>query len=137
MSSNIKKFDEIAGEMLGILYENFPTPKNLIFIEMAGLDESSLDDVGRLPSEARFYKDTASWLVKAGYIWVKKDDHYYLQDAILSTKALEVLKLIPSSLTGNESIGERLAGAVKTGSTEVLKSAVTMAFSEGVKLING
>lgn len=138
MPNNIQKFDEITGEIFSQLYLSFPKPKSIGYLDLVGLTEDDIDEFGGMPEEAEFCRDVASWLVEAGYIWCESENQLHLTWARLTPKALEVLKMAPQSLTGNEPLGQRIAGAAKDGSKELLKNLVGVALSEGTKiLING
>lgn len=69
MMSNIDKFDEYAGRVFGILYEEFPMPIDLSIEEIMGLSEASEVLISRY--EAEFAISTVKWLSMCGYLYAR------------------------------------------------------------------
>jgi len=139
ITSNIERFDHVAGRVFGHLYEHFPVPcyitAKLVFDEVTTFDEHLGMEI---PNEsAEFFAACVSWLHRAGYIEYREWNHALasFSQVILTAKGLEVLKALPASLQASQSIGEHLMEASKTGSTEVFKSAVAEALSLGVRIL--
>lgn len=140
-SSNIEKFDLIAGKAFSLLYESFPVPRGLVFGDFLEeekvftYDEKMMMDV---PSkESDFVLQSLLWLMGSGFIQAKKSD-FGLMQAVLTVKALEVLKQMPSSIASDDAkktLGERLVDASKSGSKAALASAFNQALSIGVSAL--
>lgn len=137
---NIQRFNEYTGAILASLYEHFPVRKSLLprnFIEGGAAAVMVPDDhLGeRQSDEAVFFMATVQWLVDAGYVQCKKAFHDYAADATLTAKALEALNALPDSLSGKQSLGERLVGAVKDGGKQLLRTVAQEAISASLKAI--
>ncbi|OLS63742.1 hypothetical protein [Pseudomonas putida] len=136
-ASNIQQFDEITGQVLGLLYEKFPVPHSLMIREIApnGL---AMDDFlcAEVPNEVgKFFLASVEWLAGAGYLNV--GDVAYnagFLDVVLTAKGLEVLKATPASLQTGPSFGEKLADASKGGAKEILRGVVSEVLSLGARL---
>lgn len=137
---NIQRFNQFAGAVLAVLYENFPVgvvlvPRN--FIE-GGVDAETVPDehVGeRLSDDAEFFMATTRWLIDAGYIQCRDVGERHILNATLTPKALEALNAVPDSLNGKPSIGERMVSAAKAGTTHVLRATAQEAISAGIKAL--
>jgi hypothetical protein len=133
--TNIELFNGITGKTFAILYGNFPVETEInpsVFLKDF-IDPNDFDGAWNLPE---FAEATLEWLNKAGYIWLIEPkaigDNY---TATLSPKGLEVLKHIPESLESKTSIGEKIIEKSKGKINDVLNQLVSIAISEGVKLI--
>ena len=135
--SNIDKFNELTGKVLGELYLNFPVPFNLTaehFVEpaMEWSEERQMD----LPSkEAEFFIATTGWLINAGYISGGLFSNTLVSDAVLTVKGLEVLNATPRSLTHAHSLREQLAEIAREGSKESVKGLLAEELITGAKII--
>ena len=135
--SNIERFDEIAGEVFAKLYLNFPVPcllraadytlSSTVFNEHLGADVPS--------QEAEFFFACIRWLESAGYITAKAENGFYVAEVVLTSKWLEVLRAMPSSLQGKVSIGERLGDAAAKGGKEIARMLVSEALALGTRIV--
>ncbi|SDI51354.1 hypothetical protein SAMN04487867_10836 [Vreelandella titanicae] len=138
-TSNIEKFDEFSGQVLASFYNSFPVPINLQardFVEQpTQYDESSQCD--RASPDAVFFIATVEWLRRAGYIHADEQDgnDRIVKNGVLTAKGLEVLKIKPTSLTDEPSLGDQLADAAKKGSSDAVRKAVTEIMSLGARLM--
>lgn len=147
-TSNIERFDEITGKVLGALYQQFPVPVNLSaakFVEPATRYCEIIG--GEVPSkDAEFFNACVRWLADAGYLRLNQDAHFYgvVESVVLTAKGLETLKAVPKSLDGAHSIGEQLVEAAKSGMAEqvrdltnnFLKRGYALAATTAAELIN-
>jgi hypothetical protein len=140
---NIQRFNELTGLILAHLYEHFPTPVGLE-PSMFGFQPPEPRPAGpagmlMVPEQTAdevFFVSTASWLADAGYISSKgKGYGYYLPDARLTAKGLEVLNAFPAPLTVGPTLGEKMLDASKSGAKVVLSGAVTEALGIGARLL--
>lgn len=134
--SNIEQFDEYTGKIFAILFAKFPVPTFLKMseVEPNGLEFSEHTQMLVLNADGRFFAATAEWLREAGYVRFSEiSQDGYVQKAVLSAKALEVLKAIPNSLTSS-SIGEQLQEAAKGGMLDALKGLTNEALSRGLAM---
>lgn len=145
-TSNIERFDEITGKVLGKLYQEFPVPVSLSadkFVEPATrYCEHLCADV---PSkEAEFFIACILWLAAADYLRLKEQGYGVAREVVLTAKGLEALKAVPKSLDGSESIGEQLVEAAKSGMSDqvrdltnnFLKRGYALAATTAVELFN-
>ena len=138
-SSNIERFDEITAQLFSTLYQSFPVPVFLAagnFVSPATQYHQAIG--GDAPSdEATFWVACVIWLQEAGYIRYKSHHHpsASFREAVLSAKGLEVLKSIPDSLSGKDTIGDQLVDAARTGATDLLKEGVKTALAKGAMLM--
>ncbi len=135
-ASNIERFDEITGKVLGKLYQEFPVPVNLSadkFVEPATrFCEHICADV---PSkEAEFFIASVLWLAEADYLRLKEQRYGVVVDVILTAKGLEALKAVPKSLDGAHSIGEQLVEAAKSGMAEQVRDLANNFLKRGYAL---
>lgn len=136
--SNIDKFDEYAGRILGLLYNSFPVPMDLAVPEVLDLAEMYND--GGLPPECdedfSIAACTISWLQDAGYINFKGSNGCDFFLSVLTEKGLEVLKSTPESLSpSSASLGQQINSTMKAGGKEVLRALVNQAFAIGIKIM--
>lgn len=128
---NIDLFNVAAGEALGELYDNFPSPITISSFTIGDLvTEYFLPDKNEASDNViRISRDTIRWLITSGYINHASEASYQFQGCVLTSKGLEALNLMPSSLN-NISIGETLSRS----KGELLVTAVKEALSAGLKL---
>lgn len=135
-ASNIKKFDELTGQVLGVLYESFPVPHALLLKDLIP-DGISFDErIGfDVPNEnGEFMFACIDWLAESGYLRFKnKIQATGYSECVLTAKGLEVLKATPDSLNTEPSIGEQLVDASKTGAKSLIGDLAGQALSIGVK----
>lgn len=136
--SNIQQFDEITGQVLGALYENFPVPRPLLikqFIEDGySFNEHMAGDIAN--EKGQFFIACIEWLSEAGYLCFK--DRSYgngVLDAVLTAKGLEALKALPASLATGPSLGDQLVDATKSGTKSILGSLAGEVLSVGSRLV--
>ncbi|WP_409261164.1 hypothetical protein [Pseudomonas putida] len=137
-TSNIQQFDEITGQVLGALYENFPVPRHLLITQFIKdgytFDEQMAADMANERGE--FFIACIEWLSDAGYLCFK--DRSYgngVMNAVLTAKGLEALKAIPASLTAGPSLGDQLVDATKSGTKNILGSLAGEVLSVGSRLV--
>lgn len=139
-ASNIERFDEITGQVLGALYEQFPVPRRL-FIKDFVQDGYTMDDqLGmEIPNDTGdFVLASIAWLADAGYLRYYEEVHGMgFLASVLTAKGLEVLKATPASLQVGPSLGEKLVDASKGGTKEVLRGVVGEVLSMGARLASG
>lgn len=136
-TSNIKRFDELTGQILGTLYESFPVPRNLLLGELID-DGYSFDEFfgTEVPNEnGEFLFACIDWLSESGYLRFK--DKVYatgFSDGVLTAKGLEVLKATPESLKTGPTLGDQLVDASKSGAKSLLGSIAGQALSIGTRI---
>ena len=136
---NIARFDQHAGQILALLYENFPVPvllKSENFVETPRVyNEHVMADVAS--DESEFFSHTVAWLTRAGFIEVEALDprHMYTRGAVLTAKGLEVLNVQPDNLSRDVSLGERIYTAAKSEGSEMLRSLVREALGIGARMM--
>lgn len=138
-ASNIERFDEITGQLLGALYEKFPMPRNLFINDFVAdgysYSETTCADVPN--ANGQFFFACIDWLSEAGYLRFKERNHYHgYIDAVLTAQGLAVLKVIPQSLQSGPSLGEQLVDASKGGAKEVVRGLVGETLSLGARIIS-
>ncbi|PMY62079.1 MULTISPECIES: hypothetical protein [Pseudomonas] len=135
-TSNIKRFDELTGQILGALYESFPVPRALLLKDLIS-DGISFDErVGfDVPNEnGEFLFACIDWLSESGYLRFQSKIHATgYSECVLTAKGLEVLKATPDSLSTESSLGEQLVDASKTGAKSLIGDLAGQALSIGVK----
>jgi hypothetical protein len=138
-ASNIERFDEVTGRVLGALYESFPVSRSLLiehfvpdgYLCSAAVDANSPNDNGR------FFIASVDWLSNAGFISVNgRDPRSGFGDCVLTAKGLEVLKALPASLQSGPTLGEKLIDASKGGIKEVLRGVTSEVLSLGVRIVS-
>ncbi|WP_370280388.1 hypothetical protein [Pontibacterium sp.] len=129
--SNIEIFNGIAGKVFADLYSSFPV-HSAIKLPVYAEELVDPDDYDGYWQVSEIADATLSWLVESGYIWLDEnqciDEEY--RKGVLTPKGLEVLKVVPSTLSQNQSIGEKLLecskGAFNTGLNETVKQAISI-----------
>lgn len=137
-TSNIQRFDEITGQVLGALYESFPVPRQVLieqFIE-DGTTHNEFLGVDTANSEGKFFLACIEWLSESGYFrYAEKAHGAGVLQAVLTTKGLEALKATPASLTSGPSLGDQLVDATKSGTKSILGSIAGEVLSVGSRLV--
>ncbi|HBP0981753.1 hypothetical protein [Pseudomonas aeruginosa] len=135
-ASNIERFDEITGLVLGKLYENFPVPIYLLVKNFVddGYKMNEALGVETITKDGEFLLASISWLASSGYLLYEERIHHQgFRGAVLTAKGLEVLKAMPASLQVGPSLGEKLVVASKVGTKEVLRGVVSEVLSMGAR----
>jgi len=133
-------FDEIVGKTFARLYVKFPSPIYLPMTHFVGEGNSFTEDESsglNFPiGEAEFAFDCVNWLIGAGFASGKPDSgSIAFGSLVLTAKGLEVLKLIPDSLSS--SLGDRFASAVKQGSIDSVRKLTSQTLSAGISVAIG
>lgn len=137
--SNIKRFDEHTGQILGALYVSFPVPRHLLLKDLFPEGLSADDFLGfDIPNESgEFMFACIDWLAESGYLRFKeKVQATGYTECVLTAKGLEVLKAIPDSLSTESSLGDQLVDATKTGAKGLVGDLAGQALSIGVKFVS-
>ncbi|MFR0675706.1 hypothetical protein ACLUUI_18175 [Enterobacterales bacterium AW_CKDN230030176-1A_HGKHYDSX7] len=136
--SNIQKFDEITGQVLGALYESFPVPRHLLIEQFVedGYTFDVLMSMDVANERGSFFIACIKWLSEAGYLSFKEQSNGNgLLNAVLTAKGLEALKAVPTSLTDSPSLGDQLIDATKSGTKSILGSLAGEVLSVGSRLV--
>lgn len=115
---NIELFEIYAAKTLGLLYDEFPIPKNFNYHEFC--DNKSIEDA---LSQALIAYHTIEWLSNNGFIVHSGIDRNYgdVKRAVLTLKGLELLKY--------DFLGSKLKDALRLGKEELIRQAVNKIFS--------
>jgi hypothetical protein len=135
-TSNIKRFDELTGQILGVLYESFPVPRHLLLKELLPDGFTLNDFLGyEIPNEdGEFLFACIDWLAESGYLRFKdKVQATGYTESVLTAKGLEVLKATPDSLSTGPTLGDQLIDATKTGAKGVVGNIAGQVMSLGFK----
>ena len=138
-TSNIKRFDELTGQILGVLYESFPVPRHLLLKDLVPDGFTFNDFLGyEIPNEdGEFLFACIDWLAESGYLRFKdKVQPTGYTEGVLTAKGLEVLKATPNSLSTDSSLGDQLVDATKTGAKGLVGDLAGQALSIGVKFVS-
>lgn len=137
-TSNIKKFDEITGQVFAALYENFPVAKYVLIEDFLD-DGFSYDEhaQGDFPNEnGKFFLACVDWLAGAGYLRFDEKMRFSgFSGAVLTAKGLEALKATPSSLNKEASLGDQLVEATQSGTKSILGKLSGEVISVGTRII--
>lgn len=139
-TSNIEQFDEITGQLLGKLYENFPVPCRLLIKDFVADGYAMNEHLGvEVPNDkGDFFLSSVDWLANAGYLQFHEKIHNFgYQGAVLTAKGLETLKATPESLQSGQTLGEKLVDASKGGAKEVMRGLVGEILSLGTRIASG
>ncbi|NKI46386.1 hypothetical protein HFV06_08615 [Pseudomonas fluorescens] len=135
-SSNIEKFDLMAGQILGHLYKDFPMPIRLGASSFTDFTkERTASEQVEFLKEVDLFNATAGWLADSGYIRHKGVGENCLIEAVLTSQALLALKALPGSLSKGPTIGQKLSEFASTESREAFRGLVTEALGIGAKII--
>lgn len=152
MTTNIERFDVVAGAVFAYLYEQFPVPVDLDYQQVEVPENQSADAqtdwslwLEGAPQKAGFLAATVDWLASTGYLTFKsKSEGCAFTGVVLTAKGLEVLKAAPKSLRTDPSLGETLVKAAKSGLSDqvrdltnsILKRGYALAATTAAELIN-
>ncbi len=143
MTMNIDLFDEYASKILAQLYESFPVKTSLDATKLSGHTESNdlgviIDDDG---NESKYFdvaRATIEWLWESGYIKSNSEmKPHGLPSAVLTSKGLAVLKSVPKSIKRTDTLGDRLAAAVRSGGKETASELLKAALAKGADIAVG
>lgn len=139
-TTNIERFNEITGVVLGKLYESFPVKTDIMAVDVVGKvermyyisDHEPEDVMTATDEDVIFYFDTVDWLKQSGYLSaVGSSDG--IHGAVLTAKGLEVLNATPGSL--EKPLGEKMLDSAKTEGKEALRSLVSQALGIGLQYV--
>ena len=137
---NIDKFNEITGQALAKLYQNFPVPLSLGAFNLieggkdACYDSSSFTGADLTP-QAEFVMATLDWLAQAGYLRYQDKHNIGFSGVVLTPAGLNLLNAVPDALQGGkEPMGARLVAAMRAGTAHVLGTVANQVLSKGVGL---
>ena len=131
MTSNIERFDELTGQLLGTLYDRFPIGTVLNRDDYHGVTADTTDWFERFSGANAFFCSTVHWLQRAGYIDYSMKDGGTFYDAVLTAKGLQALKAMPASLDPKKTVGEYIAEGAQAGAVEAVKKGVAYVLSTG------
>ncbi|AWH87899.1 hypothetical protein [Limnobaculum parvum] len=139
-TTNIDRFNEIVGVILGLLYESFPLKTDLMAVDVVG-KETETNYFSEHDSEviltvsdddAIFYLDTIDWLKESGYLTGQRSSDG-IHNVVLTAKGLEVLNATPESL--GLPLGVKIVNSVKSEGKEALRSLVSQALGIGLQYV--
>lgn len=81
-----------------------------------------------------FIVDAVDWLKGTGFITASRNTRPYIRDAVLTAKGLEALSAMPSSISGEKPLGEKLIDQAKKGGKSVLGETVKQVLAVGIGL---
>lgn len=154
MENNIDKFNYYVGCVFAVLQNGFPCRIRLNFEDVIGCEECSetisssgswtglylvSGEVQDMTKEFNFVYETVNWLYETGYLIGSVGVTQLGKNAFvtLSPKALEILKVIPSSIDASEkgkSIGQELSEAFNSAAKEQISDVASKALSYLFKL---
>ena len=115
-SPNTEAFNVSVALILARLYESFPAPLTL---STRDLDPDATPEALAVHDHTIAFLEREGFLVRSG-----GDDSGVIHfGVVLSTRGLALLKAVPESLSGSESVGERLVQIAKDGGVFSLKTA--------------
>lgn len=149
MQNNIGKFNYYVGVIFAKLYSSFPCRSRIEYLEIIGASEcpETTDMEGRwtglyirdgelenLSNEFEFLHETLQWLHETGYlvgtVGLSHGGRY--ATVTLSPKGLEILKIVPSSITpelSGKSIADELSEALEASAKEKISEVAGKALS--------
>ena len=133
--NNIEIFNESVAIIFEELYRNFPIPISLNYNDLAIKLFKVEGEIEDHTQNIVVLESTVKWLKNSGYIWFGMIGDAKVDGAVLSPKGLEVLKVVPDSLSEKISIGDRLLGFAKNSTREVRVSLIKIALTEGYKIL--
>lgn len=143
-TSNIERFDEITGQLLSKLYENFPVPCRLLIQDFVADGYEMIERLAKMEipnAKGDFFLASVDWLASAGYLQfhekILESGNCRYQGAVLTAKGLETLKAIPESLQSGPTLGEKLIDASKGSAKEVVRGLVGEILSLGTRIASG
>jgi hypothetical protein len=123
--SNMDDFNKATAMILEKCFAAFP---QRISVKVRDLDPTAEDNT------LRNFGDTIIFLAKEGFIRYESSVLSESFDGVaLSSKGLSILNSMPDVLNDKQSLGQKLGGALKSGSKDVLKSLVNQIISAAVK----
>lgn len=141
--TNIERFDEMSADILAHLYNSFPIPVG-VSPEVSGLtvikylsfnpvsEEGKTE--GEHDPETEFFDASLNWLVHSGFVW-SNPRPFGGTTYSLTAYGLQALKHVPRPELGNETLGEKLSSATKSGAGEIAKETLNQALSIGMQAL--
>jgi hypothetical protein len=122
--SNMDDFNKATALVLEKLYESFPQRISIDIEELEpDVDKNTL----------RSFADTLLFLEREGFIrFDSRITNEVFQGATLTSKGLAILNSVPEVLNEKTPLGQKLSGALKGGSKEVIKTVVNQIISAAV-----
>jgi len=130
---NIRRFNDLAARILAHLYDRFPEPVVLSPEPFVG---NAFTDNDALSEDARFFVNTVRRLTDFGLIQGEPID-FGLMDARLTSEGLRTLDAVPTSLAGQETLGQRLITAAREASADARSSLIKACISELSRFVTG
>lgn len=135
MSKNMALFDDFAVQIMADLYAAFPQRQAVDCIKLSGAGE--LDEYGRASHECDICAETVRWLHEEGYVRAESLSVYGANQVTLTSKGLELLRAVPSSLRSKASVGDQLVAMLKGGARESARALLNKAMAEGLARLGG
>jgi hypothetical protein len=149
MQNNFDKFNYLVGCVFALLQDEFPCRHRIDFIKLIGAEQCSETygdgerwtgrylrdgEIQDLSKEIELAYETIHWLHETGYLIGSVDINRTGRYAFvtLSPKALEILKVFPTSVDAKpsgKSIGQELSEAVKSGAKSQVSALTSKALS--------
>ena len=123
VQDNIKQFDEVAAIIFSHLYDQFPSPSGMEMHKLVG-GKIDTDNLYICP-KTNFSKHVVNWLTEEGFIKSSGGNFAMYNQCVLTAKGLDALNATPESLGGKETVISKLKSGLATGSSEVIKSAIS------------
>lgn len=122
---NLELFNETVGKTFAFLYENFPVEKSVSLEKL--LDLNPLEIGSADFEEAMTKRDicyySIKWLIDAGYVSAKPRPYSNFDDAVLTARGVELLKIHPKALS--DSFGDSLLKLSKSGMMDGVKNSIS------------
>ncbi len=137
---NIELFNLSVAEVMGVCYESFPERIHIRSITISDkvsgyYPEESNDEENNIVWQIfPIATATIQWLEQAGYLWVGNQEQDDFLGVTLTPKGLELLNMIPDSLSQKEPVGSLLLGGLKTSAKETALTIMKTVLAEGVKM---
>ncbi|MEA5670441.1 hypothetical protein VA602_03705 [Pseudomonas sp. MH2] len=137
-TTNIERFDQACGLIFAHLFDRFPQRTMIRSEDIEAVFKASEQEhedwLSQYVSREAFFGSTMTWLIDAGYIWCAagQDNNFQtiFTQCVLTPKALEALKVTPTSLSTG-SLGESLKEAAKSGALDAAKDLANQVISKG------
>ncbi|WP_054176361.1 hypothetical protein [Citrobacter sp. CtB7.12] len=139
MSKNIDLFTQQAYEIFALLWENFPVPQVITYakfdadISPTYMDKSHIQEKKSRYEIRKVVDGTFSFLMENGYIQYETDKMTLFRNVRLTAKSLTILTTITENSVNHETIGDKIVGAAKNGTPEVIASTLNLIFIAAVR----
>ena len=141
---NIDIFNKYTGEILKLLYENFPVCYDLNISDI--INNTSIKTTYAQDKIELICSETVYWLRDSGFITFAQPQeklHSIMRYeatpqfmcVILTAKGLEILKQTPDSIKPKETLGDKLVEAVSKNASTVVSDIVSTAISGSIKFL--